>query len=62
MNNWVMHGGSFLGTQKQLPDKSMPEVAAVLAKFNIHAILLVGGFEVFQLLVCVRVCCIRWYF
>uniref|UniRef100_A0A914RV31 6-phosphofructokinase n=1 Tax=Parascaris equorum TaxID=6256 RepID=A0A914RV31_PAREQ len=48
VNNWVMHGGSFLGTQKQLPDKSMPEVAAVLAKFNIHAILLVGGFEAYH--------------
>lgn len=42
-----MYGGSFLGTQKQLPnDKSLPKIAENLAKYNIHALLLIGGFEV----------------
>ncbi|VDK41776.1 unnamed protein product [Anisakis simplex] len=48
VNNWVMHGGSFLGTQKQLPEKWMPEIATVLGRFNIHALLLIGGFEAYH--------------
>uniref|UniRef100_A0A1I7YBF3 ATP-dependent 6-phosphofructokinase n=1 Tax=Steinernema glaseri TaxID=37863 RepID=A0A1I7YBF3_9BILA len=48
VNNWVMHGGSFLGTQKQLPDKLMDKVAAKLKEFNIHALLMVGGFEAYH--------------
>ncbi|VDM95049.1 unnamed protein product [Thelazia callipaeda] len=48
VNNWVMFGGSFLGTQKQLPEKNMEEVAAAFAKYNLHALLLVGGFEAFH--------------
>lgn len=46
VTNWVMHGGSFLGTQKQLPTKQIKEIAESLAKFKIHALLLIGGFEV----------------
>lgn len=46
MTNWVMHGGSFLGTQKQLPESKMPQIANSLEKFNIHALLIIGGFEV----------------
>lgn len=47
VSNWVMHGGSFLGTQKQLPTENMDKIAAALQKFDIHALLLAGGFEVF---------------
>lgn len=46
VSNWVMHGGSFLGTQKQLPDKIMDKVADAFKKYNFHGLLLVGGFEV----------------
>lgn len=47
VTNWVMHGGSFLGTQKQLPnEKSLPRIAEQLKKHNIQALLMVGGFEV----------------
>ncbi|KIH43710.1 hypothetical protein ANCDUO_26279 [Ancylostoma duodenale] len=47
VTNWVMHGGSFLGTQKQLPnEKNVPLIAEQLRKHNIQALLLVGGFEV----------------
>lgn len=44
--NWVMYGGSFLGTQKQLPGKIMDKVADAFEKYNFHGLLLVGGFEV----------------
>lgn len=46
VSNWVMYGGSFLGTQKQLPDKIMDKVADAFEKYNFHGLLLVGGFEV----------------
>lgn len=45
VSNWVMFGGSFLGTQKQLPEKIMDKVAAAFEKYGFHGILLVGGFE-----------------
>lgn len=48
VNNWVMHGGSFLGTQKQLPEKNIEKIAAVLAQFKIHGLLIVGGFEAYH--------------
>ncbi|MCP9257259.1 ATP-PFK [Dirofilaria immitis] len=48
VTNWVMYGGSFLGTQKQLPDKIMDQVAAGFEKYNFHGLLLVGGFEAFH--------------
>uniref|UniRef100_A0A914VMC2 6-phosphofructokinase n=1 Tax=Plectus sambesii TaxID=2011161 RepID=A0A914VMC2_9BILA len=46
VTNWVMHGGSFLGTQKQLPTKMFDRIAKSLEHFKIHALLMVGGFEV----------------
>nr|Q27665.1 RecName: Full=ATP-dependent 6-phosphofructokinase; Short=ATP-PFK; Short=Phosphofructokinase; AltName: Full=Phosphohexokinase [Haemonchus contortus]AAA29181.1 ADP:D-fructose-6-phosphate 1-phosphotransferase [Haemonchus contortus] len=49
VTNWVMHGGSFLGTQKQLPnEKNVPLIAEQLRKHNIQALLLVGGFEAYH--------------
>ncbi|CAI4220614.1 unnamed protein product, partial [Auanema sp. JU1783] len=49
VTNWVMYGGSFLGTQKQLPDeKTIPKIAEQLKKYNIQALLIVGGFEAFN--------------
>ncbi|VBB29938.1 unnamed protein product [Acanthocheilonema viteae] len=48
VSNWVMYGGSFLGTQKQLPDKIMDKVADAFEKYNFHGLLLVGGFEAFH--------------
>lgn len=46
VTNWVMHGGSFLGTQKQLPLKILSQVADALEDYQIHALLIIGGFEV----------------
>jgi len=48
VTNWVMHGGSFLGTQKQLPTKLVEKIASVLEQFNIHALLMIGGFEAYH--------------
>ncbi|CAD6193057.1 unnamed protein product [Caenorhabditis auriculariae] len=49
VTNWVMYGGSFLGTQKSLPtDKTIGKIAEQLKKFNIQALLLVGGFEAYH--------------
>ncbi|VDK66066.1 unnamed protein product [Onchocerca ochengi] len=48
VNGWVMHGGSFLGTKKQLPENNMSQVAATLEKFRIHGLLIVGGFEAYH--------------
>uniref|UniRef100_A0A183DBI6 6-phosphofructokinase n=1 Tax=Gongylonema pulchrum TaxID=637853 RepID=A0A183DBI6_9BILA len=48
VNNWVMHGGSFLGTQKVTPEKIIDQVAATLEKFKIHGLLIVGGFEAYH--------------
>lgn len=49
VTNWVMHGGSFLGTQKQLPnEKNVPMIAEQLRKHDIQALLLVGGFEAYH--------------
>lgn len=50
VTNWVMQGGSLLGTQKQLPTKHMDKIASVLEQFQIHGLLLIGGFEVSNIL------------
>lgn len=46
---WGRVGGSKLGTQKQLPLKYMDQIAVQLKKFGIQALLIIGGFEVFNL-------------
>lgn len=48
VTQWSSQGGSFLGTQKALPDNDLPRIAQTLAKFNIHALILIGGFEAFS--------------
>ncbi|KAI6191356.1 ATP-dependent 6-phosphofructokinase [Aphelenchoides bicaudatus] len=48
VTNWVMYGGSFLGTQKQLPDKLLGKIADVLTQYKIHGLLIIGGFEAYH--------------
>ncbi|VDO82242.1 unnamed protein product [Soboliphyme baturini] len=48
VNNWTMYGGSFLGTQKSLPTKNLEKVAEQFRKFNIHGLLMIGGFEAYH--------------
>ncbi|CAK5058392.1 unnamed protein product [Meloidogyne enterolobii] len=45
---WGRVGGSKLGTQKQLPTKYMDQIAVQLKKYQIQALLIVGGFEAFH--------------
>lgn len=48
VTGWAMQGGSKLGTQKQLPAKYMDKMAIQLRNHNIHALLMIGGFEAFH--------------
>ncbi|XP_054473882.1 phosphofructokinase, muscle b isoform X2 [Anoplopoma fimbria] len=44
---WTGKGGSLLGTKRSLPHEFMDEISLSIAKFNIHAIVIIGGFEAF---------------
>ncbi|XP_051932998.1 phosphofructokinase, muscle b [Hippocampus zosterae] len=44
---WIGKGGSLLGTKRTLPRKLLKEISLNITKFNIHAIILIGGFEAF---------------
>lgn len=49
VTGWSMNGGSFLGTQKSLPnEKTIPLIAKKLAEFGIQGLLIIGGFEAFH--------------
>ncbi|XP_022596165.1 ATP-dependent 6-phosphofructokinase, liver type [Seriola dumerili] len=42
---WTGQGGSLLGTKRTLPNQHMEKIAQTIAKFNISALLVIGGFE-----------------
>ncbi|TNN30648.1 ATP-dependent 6-phosphofructokinase, liver type [Liparis tanakae] len=42
---WTGQGGSLLGTKRTLPEKHMEKIVETISKFNISALLVVGGFE-----------------
>uniref|UniRef100_A0A665W0G1 ATP-dependent 6-phosphofructokinase n=1 Tax=Echeneis naucrates TaxID=173247 RepID=A0A665W0G1_ECHNA len=44
---WTGKGGSMLGTKRSLPHEFMEEISLSITKFNIHAIIIIGGFEAF---------------
>uniref|UniRef100_A0A672JMQ4 ATP-dependent 6-phosphofructokinase n=1 Tax=Salarias fasciatus TaxID=181472 RepID=A0A672JMQ4_SALFA len=44
---WTGKGGSILGTKRTLPKEFMEEISLNIAKFNIHALIIIGGFEAF---------------
>ncbi|XP_041479318.1 ATP-dependent 6-phosphofructokinase, muscle type-like isoform X1 [Lytechinus variegatus] len=48
VSDWVRQGGSILGTNRTTPKKNMAVVAEKIKKFNINALLLVGGFEAYN--------------
>ncbi|OAD65385.1 hypothetical protein PHYBLDRAFT_137735 [Phycomyces blakesleeanus NRRL 1555(-)] len=50
VDGWISHGGSELGTNRAVPgeDVDMGMVAYQLQKFNIQALMIVGGFEAFS--------------
>ncbi|XP_053353667.1 phosphofructokinase, muscle b isoform X2 [Clarias gariepinus] len=47
VGDWTGHGGSNLGTKRTLPTGLLQEISLNIAKFNIHALIIIGGFEAF---------------
>uniref|UniRef100_A0A8C0JA76 6-phosphofructokinase type B n=1 Tax=Chelonoidis abingdonii TaxID=106734 RepID=A0A8C0JA76_CHEAB len=45
---WLGRGGSMLGTKRTLPKTSMEKIVENVRKFNIHSLLVVGGFEAYE--------------
>uniref|UniRef100_A0A665WZB1 ATP-dependent 6-phosphofructokinase, liver type-like n=1 Tax=Echeneis naucrates TaxID=173247 RepID=A0A665WZB1_ECHNA len=45
---WTGQGGSLLGTKRTLPDKNMEGIAQTITKFNLSALLVIGGFEAYH--------------
>uniref|UniRef100_A0A8C9VB32 ATP-dependent 6-phosphofructokinase n=1 Tax=Scleropages formosus TaxID=113540 RepID=A0A8C9VB32_SCLFO len=47
VGGWTGKGGSHLGTKRTLPANLIEEISLSIAKFNIHALIIIGGFEAF---------------
>ncbi|KAM6925075.1 LOW QUALITY PROTEIN: ATP-dependent 6-phosphofructokinase, muscle type-like [Xenentodon cancila] len=47
VSGWTGKGGSMLGTKRTLPGKLLEEISQNIAKFNIHALVIIGGFEAY---------------
>ncbi|XP_035236738.1 ATP-dependent 6-phosphofructokinase, muscle type-like [Anguilla anguilla] len=47
VGGWTGKGGSMLGTKRVLPGKLLEDISLSIAKFNIHALVIIGGFEAF---------------
>ncbi|MFT7804627.1 ATP-dependent 6-phosphofructokinase, muscle type-like, partial [Arapaima gigas] len=47
VGGWTGKGGSVLGTKRTLPAKIMEEISLNIARFNIHGLIIIGGFEAF---------------
>nr|AHB50479.1 6-phosphofructokinase [Mayetiola destructor] len=45
---WVGQGGAFLGTKRTLPEGKFDKIASRLREFNIHGLLIIGGFEAYH--------------
>jgi len=48
VDNWMVKGGSELGTNRALPDMDIGAVASQFQKHKIDAFFLIGGFEAFK--------------
>lgn len=48
VGDWIGKGGSVFGTKRVLPGKYMEEISLNIAKFNIHALVIIGGFEAYS--------------
>ncbi|KAF8638283.1 hypothetical protein AX17_002303 [Amanita inopinata Kibby_2008] len=48
---WAVRGGSELGTNRVLPSIDLGSVAAKFQEYNIHGLMMIGGFEAFNSLV-----------
>ncbi|KAK1796606.1 hypothetical protein P4O66_009645, partial [Electrophorus voltai] len=47
VGNWTGEGGSNLGTKRTLPRSMIEDISLNVAKFNIHALVVIGGYEAF---------------
>ncbi|KAM9321611.1 ATP-dependent 6-phosphofructokinase, muscle type [Gastrophryne carolinensis] len=47
VGGWTGQGGSRLGTKRVLPKKYFEEISANISNFNIHGLIVIGGFEAF---------------
>ncbi|KAL1020739.1 hypothetical protein UPYG_G00004040 [Umbra pygmaea] len=47
VSGWTGKGGSQLGTKRVLPSNFIEEISLTIAKFNIHALVIIGGFEAY---------------
>ncbi|KAK2839693.1 hypothetical protein Q5P01_013433 [Channa striata] len=45
---WTGQGGSLLGTKRTLPEENMGKIIETIKKFNISALLVIGGFEGYE--------------
>ncbi|KAM6979366.1 ATP-dependent 6-phosphofructokinase, liver type [Tautogolabrus adspersus] len=45
---WTGQGGSLLGTKRTLPNKHLEKIVETITKFNISALLVIGGFEAYE--------------
>ena len=50
VTGWVGAGGALMGISGTLPNTNFQEVANNIRKYNLNAILLIGGFSAFQAL------------
>ncbi|XP_027004974.1 ATP-dependent 6-phosphofructokinase, platelet type isoform X1 [Tachysurus fulvidraco] len=50
VGGWTGQGGSLLGTKRTLPAKHVKEIAEQMRKYNINALLVIGGFEALECL------------
>ncbi|XP_056131296.1 phosphofructokinase, muscle b [Lampris incognitus] len=48
VGGWTGKGGSMLGTKRILPSTMMEDISLTITKFNIHALVIIGGFEAFE--------------
>nr|XP_034955375.1 ATP-dependent 6-phosphofructokinase, muscle type [Zootoca vivipara] len=47
VGGWTGRGGSSLGTKRTLPKKYFEQISSNIANFNIHGLIIIGGFEAF---------------
>ncbi|XP_034164663.1 ATP-dependent 6-phosphofructokinase, platelet type isoform X2 [Pangasianodon hypophthalmus] len=47
VGGWTGQGGSLLGTKRTLPAKHAEKIAEQIRKYNINALLVIGGFEAY---------------
>jgi len=48
VGGWTGKGGSLLGTKRAMPSEVMEEISLTITKFNIHALVIIGGFEAYS--------------